>query len=70
MRRCGESKFYVSTHFDIPFRSFCSRSLRFMQHYHDGLNGAEAAWAAKKYSSHRVLPPGIILERADAATSA
>ncbi|KAH9921218.1 uncharacterized protein BXZ73DRAFT_91841 [Epithele typhae] len=47
---------------------FYGRSLRFMQHYRDGLNGAEAAWATKKYASHRGLPPRAILERADITT--
>jgi hypothetical protein len=27
-----------------------------------GLNGRQAAWAARKYKGHRVLPPGIMKE--------
>ena len=37
--------------------SFSNRSIRFMDAYRNGLNGEQAAWAGKKYHSHRVLPP-------------
>jgi hypothetical protein len=33
-----------------------------MDAYERGLNGKQAAWAAKKYSSHQVLPEFIIME--------
>ncbi|CAK5269478.1 unnamed protein product [Mycena citricolor] len=36
---------------------FATRSLRFADGYHHGLNGAEAAWANKKYRGHQTLPP-------------
>lgn len=38
-----------------------------MDTYWQGLNGKQAAWAAKKYRSHRVLPQDILdeLDRAD-----
>jgi hypothetical protein len=31
-----------------------------MHAYHLGLNGKDAAWAAKKYKGHRVLPTDIM----------
>ncbi len=31
-----------------------------MDAYRKGLTGAQAAWAAKKYSGHRVLPHNIL----------
>ena len=33
-----------------------------MDAYRLGLNGTEAVWAAKKYRSHRCLPPGAVKE--------
>jgi hypothetical protein len=42
--------------------SFATRSLRFMDAYRKGLNGRQAAWAAKKYRGHRVLPDTILDE--------
>ena len=41
---------------------FSTRSRRFMDAYHKGLNGEQAAWAAKKYRGHRVLPSTILKE--------
>ena len=41
---------------------FSTRSCRFMDAYERGLNGKQAAWASKKYSSHQVLPEFIIME--------
>ncbi|KAF9787435.1 hypothetical protein BJ322DRAFT_1055161 [Thelephora terrestris] len=38
-------------------RRFSNRLLRFMDAYRKGLNGEQAAWAGKKYHSHRLLPP-------------
>jgi len=37
-----------------------------MDAYSQGLNGKQAAWAARKYRGHRVLPASIMdeLERA------
>ncbi|KAF7299489.1 hypothetical protein MIND_00899000 [Mycena indigotica] len=37
-------------------RRFATRSSRFGDAYFCGLNGAEAAWANKKYRGHRTLP--------------
>jgi len=28
--------------------------------YRQGLSGAQAAWANKKYNGHRILPPDMI----------
>jgi len=41
---------------------FANRSSRFMDAYSKGLNGRQAAWAARKYRGHRVLPVGIMDE--------
>jgi hypothetical protein len=43
-----------------------SRSWRFIDAYTKGLDGKQAAWAAKKYKGHRVLPPGIMRDLDDA----
>jgi transposase len=43
-------------------RKFSNRSRRFMDAYERGLNGRQAAWAARKYRGHRVLPEGIMEE--------
>ncbi|KAF9479060.1 hypothetical protein BDN70DRAFT_859047 [Pholiota conissans] len=43
-------------------RKFANRSRRFMDAYERGLNGQQAAWAARKYRGHRVLPPEIMEE--------
>ncbi|TBU33558.1 hypothetical protein BD311DRAFT_652214, partial [Dichomitus squalens] len=41
---------------------FYTRAHRFMDAYRRGLDGKQAAWAAKKYRSHRVLPNDILEE--------
>jgi hypothetical protein len=41
-------------------RKFANKSRRFIDAYQKGLNGRQAAWAARKYQSHRVLPPGFM----------
>jgi hypothetical protein len=33
-----------------------------MDAYRKGLNGQQAAWAAKKYHGHRILPDTILEE--------
>ena len=43
-------------------RKFATRSRRFMDAYDRGLNGKQAAWAARKYKGHRVLPLNIFEE--------
>ncbi|KAF8576974.1 hypothetical protein K439DRAFT_1649191 [Ramaria rubella] len=37
-------------------------SARFLSAYSQGLTGAEAAWANRKYHSHRTLPPSMVEE--------
>ncbi|KIK78301.1 hypothetical protein PAXRUDRAFT_164355, partial [Paxillus rubicundulus Ve08.2h10] len=44
---------------------FANRSSRFIDAYHKGLNGKQAAWANKKYRGHRVLPDSILKELND-----
>ncbi|KAJ7582440.1 hypothetical protein C8J56DRAFT_791426, partial [Mycena floridula] len=42
----------------VPIESiFATRSSRFADGYFNGLTGAQAAWANKKYQGHRTLPP-------------
>ncbi|EEB97145.1 hypothetical protein MPER_03592 [Moniliophthora perniciosa FA553] len=44
----------------VPMESM--RSLRFMDAYRKGLNGNQAAWAARKYCGHCVIPDNILQE--------
>ncbi|EEB91975.1 hypothetical protein MPER_09582, partial [Moniliophthora perniciosa FA553] len=46
---------------------FFNRAMKFMDAYSKGLNGRQAAWAARKYKGHRVLPQSLMddMERAD-----
>ena len=39
---------------------FANRSRRFMDAYARGLNGQQAAWAARKYKGHRVLSESLM----------
>ncbi|KAJ7907910.1 hypothetical protein B0H13DRAFT_1617975, partial [Mycena leptocephala] len=39
-----------------------TRAHRFADAYHHGLDGAQAAWAARKYKGHRILPPEFLKE--------
>ncbi|KIK74120.1 hypothetical protein PAXRUDRAFT_20191 [Paxillus rubicundulus Ve08.2h10] len=41
-------------------RKFAMRSRQFMDAYHKGLDGKQAAWATKKYRGHRVLPTTLM----------
>ncbi|KAF8226685.1 hypothetical protein L208DRAFT_1300624, partial [Tricholoma matsutake] len=55
---------------DIPLismRRYVTRSLCFMDAYRKGLNGKQAAWVAKKYCGHRMIPDSILqdLEKAN-----
>ncbi|THU81889.1 hypothetical protein K435DRAFT_692679, partial [Dendrothele bispora CBS 962.96] len=40
----------------ICIRRFCNRALRYTDAYEKGLNGREAAYAAKRYRGHRAIP--------------
>ncbi|RDX52070.1 hypothetical protein OH76DRAFT_1346002 [Lentinus brumalis] len=46
----------------VSMRRFYTRSHRFMAAYRRGLDGRQAAWAAKKYRSHRVLPESLLAD--------
>ena len=37
-----------------------------MDAYRKGLNGRQAAWAAKKYCGHRVIPESILQDLSQA----
>ncbi|KZT66821.1 hypothetical protein DAEQUDRAFT_674282 [Daedalea quercina L-15889] len=50
-------------------RRFFIRSLRFMDAYRHGLSGKQAAWAAKTYHGHQVLPNNILDELEKAGVS-
>jgi len=45
---------------------FSMRCRRFMEAYHKGLSGQQAAWATKKYRGHRMFPETLFrdLEKA------
>ena len=36
------------------------RARRFMDAYYRGLDGKQAAWAARKYRGHRVIPESLM----------
>jgi len=42
--------------------SFANRSWCFMVAYEKGLNGHEAAWAARKYRGHRIIPESLMAD--------
>ncbi|KAI9446711.1 hypothetical protein H4582DRAFT_1804652, partial [Lactarius indigo] len=44
------------------FSRFANHSAHFIAAYREGLSGAQAAWANKKYHSHHTLLPQCILE--------
>jgi hypothetical protein len=46
----------------LMMRKFVTRSRHFMDAYDRGLNERQAAWAARKYRGHRVLPQSILKE--------
>ena len=43
-------------------RHYSIQSGRFMNSYWEGLDGPQAAWACKKFNSHRTLPPDALQE--------
>ncbi|KAJ3560170.1 hypothetical protein NP233_g11010 [Leucocoprinus birnbaumii] len=48
---------------DIPvesMRRFATQALRFTDAYSKGLNGTQAAWAARKFCGHQVIPDLIL----------
>ncbi|KAH8797296.1 hypothetical protein DL96DRAFT_1565702 [Flagelloscypha sp. PMI_526] len=44
----------------ITMRRFATRSLRIMDAYEKGLNGFQAAWAAKKFKGHRAVSENVM----------
>ncbi|TFK83979.1 hypothetical protein K466DRAFT_497444 [Polyporus arcularius HHB13444] len=54
----------------VSIRRFYTRAHRFMDAYRRGLNGKQAAWAAKKYRSHRVLPESLLNDLDEAGLGA
>ncbi|KAJ3924648.1 MAG: hypothetical protein NXY57DRAFT_907893 [Lentinula lateritia] len=55
-------KFHCELNFieQDSFYSFARRSRRFMDAYHRGLSGKQAAWAGKMYHGHCVLPDSLM----------
>ncbi|KAI9431753.1 hypothetical protein BJY52DRAFT_1341283 [Lactarius psammicola] len=50
---------------DVPLleiRRFANRSARFVSAYAEGLTGAQAVWANKRYHGHHTLPPEMVAE--------
>ncbi|KIJ32940.1 hypothetical protein M422DRAFT_265122 [Sphaerobolus stellatus SS14] len=54
----------------IQIQRYANRSAKFMDAYIKGLTGAQAAWAARKYGGHHVLPENIFKELEEAQTKA
>ncbi|KIJ41345.1 hypothetical protein M422DRAFT_255537 [Sphaerobolus stellatus SS14] len=46
----------------IQIQRYANCSAKFMDAYIKGLTGAQAAWAAREYRGHRVLPENILKE--------
>ncbi|KIJ28737.1 hypothetical protein M422DRAFT_189388 [Sphaerobolus stellatus SS14] len=44
----------------IQILRYANRSARFISAYSQGLTGAQAVWANKKYHGHRTLPPEMV----------
>ncbi|KAH8982328.1 hypothetical protein EDB92DRAFT_1804664, partial [Lactarius akahatsu] len=50
----------------LQIQWFVNQATCFITTYRDGLSGAQAAWANKKYHGHHMLLPQSILEAMDA----
>ena len=50
-------------------RRYYTRAMRFADAYRKGLNGEQAAWAAKKYHGHRVVPDNVLDKLTDASVN-
>ena len=46
----------------LIFHRYANRSARFIHAYGEGLSGAQAAWANRKYHGHRTLPPDMVAQ--------
>jgi hypothetical protein len=49
----------------IYYDRYANHSARFIHAYGEGLTGAQAAWANRKYHSHHTLPPDMIRDIKD-----
>ncbi|KIK72722.1 hypothetical protein PAXRUDRAFT_21657 [Paxillus rubicundulus Ve08.2h10] len=56
------TKHWIPSLLKVFASEFANRSSRFIDAYHKGLNGKQAAWANKKYHGHCVLPDSILKE--------
>jgi hypothetical protein len=52
----------AQTKLKITRGRYYRKGVGFMDAYRKGLDGRQAAWAAKKYRGHRVVPPTILAE--------
>ena len=57
---------HMLSHPSDSLHRFATHAHHFMDAYSKGLKGKGAAWAAKKYCGHRVLPESILREFDDA----
>ncbi|KAL1669056.1 hypothetical protein GGF50DRAFT_44924 [Schizophyllum commune] len=44
----------------LQIRRYANRSKRYIHAYSEGLTGAQAAWANRRYHGHRSLPPHVL----------
>lgn len=67
IRRCVPSNFILD-YFTDSYLSlrYANRAARFIHAYAEGLTGAQAAWANRKYHGHRVLPPEMLSKAREA----
>ena len=59
------SGFFAWVSFSLFPHRFANQATHFISAYREGLLGAQAVWANKKYHGHSVLPPENILEAKD-----
>jgi hypothetical protein len=45
---------------NLHYNRFANRSMDFISTYCQGLSGAQAVWANKKYHGHHTLPPDMV----------
>ena len=56
------SLLFSSVMSDTVAYRYANRSARFIHSYGEGLTGAQAAWANRKYHGHRTLPPEMVTQ--------
>ena len=54
--------FWLEKYRKVSFR-FANRAAQFISAYQQGLTGAEAAWANKRYHGHRTLPAELVAQQ-------